>query len=124
MSDQPSSGFRASPDELRQTGGAAAETASGIPGELKALVEASHQSVAGMPGLRCATALGNCTGAWNTLLTDLHTTMSRQGQGLVDAANGYGSTDRQISTAFGPDTRTAGTGPTAAQQQNFVLHFG
>ncbi|MFJ8625576.1 WXG100 family type VII secretion target [Kitasatospora sp. NPDC093550] len=128
MSDRPSSGFRASPDELRQTGDTAVETASVIPGELKALVDASRQSAAGLSGLRCGAALDDCTGAWNTLVTGLHTRMSRQGQSLLDAADGYASTDRRISTAFGPDTRTTATtnptGPTAAQRQNFVLHFG
>ncbi|MFE5583662.1 hypothetical protein [Kitasatospora sp. NPDC056531] len=87
-----------------------------------ALLETSHQSTAGLARLQCGTALGTCTGAWNTLLSDLRTTMARQGQGLIDASLGYGSTDQQISTAFGPDTRT--NGPTPRQKQNFVLHFG
>ncbi|MFB7906173.1 WXG100 family type VII secretion target [Kitasatospora sp. NPDC056076] len=126
MSDHPENGggFRANPDELQQTGGTAVETAEQIPGELKALLEASNQSASGLAGLRCGTALGTCANAWNTLLTDLHATMGRQGRGLIDAGLGYGSTDQQISTAFGPDTRTVPVGPTARQKHNFVLHFG
>ncbi|MFI9361023.1 hypothetical protein ACIG5E_08170 [Kitasatospora sp. NPDC053057] len=77
----------------------------------------------GLSELQCGTALGACTGAWNTLLNDLHATMRGQGQGLIDAGLGYDSADQRISTAFGPDTRTT-TGPTAQQKQNFVLHFG
>ena len=126
MSDHPQNGagFRADPHELRRTGGTAVETAGRIPGELKALLEVSHQSAAGLAGLRCGTALGTCTDVWNTLLTDLHTPLGRQGQGLIDAGLGYGSTDQRISTAFGPDTRTVPAGPTTQQKQNFVLHFG
>ncbi|MFH9354309.1 hypothetical protein [Kitasatospora sp. NPDC017646] len=126
MSDHPEAGggFRADPDELQRTGGTAVETAGRIPGELKALLDVSDQSAAGLAGLRCGIALGTCTSVWNTLLTDLHTTMDRQGRGLIDAGLGYASTDQRISTAFGPDTRTVPAGPTARQKQDFVLHFG
>ncbi|WBP87234.1 hypothetical protein [Kitasatospora cathayae] len=126
MSDHPENGggFGANPDELRQTGGTAVETAGRIPGELNALLDVSNQSAAGLAGLRCGIALGTCTNVWNALLTDLHTTLGRQGRGLIDAGLGYGSTDRRIGAAFGPDTRTVPAGPTAQQAQNFVLHFG
>ncbi|SOB82315.1 hypothetical protein [Streptomyces sp. 1331.2] len=124
MSDHPENGggFQVAPNELQQTASTAIETAGELPGDLKALAETTHQSTAGLTGLRCGAALDACTGAWHTLLTDLHTTLARQGQGLVDSGLGYASADQRIDSAFGPDTRT--DAPTAQQQQNFVLHFG
>ncbi|MFD5462781.1 type VII secretion target [Kitasatospora sp. NPDC127059] len=113
MSEHP--GFQVDTDLLHQAAGKAGETAAPIPDQTKAVLDSSHRTVAGLRGLRCGTALDACTGAWHQLLNDLHATMSRHGQHLETAARRYGGTDHRTAGGFVP---------TAAQQQNFVQHFG
>ncbi|MFF2074476.1 hypothetical protein ACFVXG_06920 [Kitasatospora sp. NPDC058162] len=117
MSDHPENGggFRTDADLLHQAAGTAGETAAPIPDQTAALLDSSQQAVAGLRGLRSGTALDDCTGAWHTLLNDLHATLSRHGRHLDTAAHRYRGTDQRTATRFGP---------TAAQRQNFVRHFG
>ncbi|MEU4115066.1 hypothetical protein AB0F71_11280 [Kitasatospora sp. NPDC028055] len=117
MSDHPENcgGFQLDAGLLHQAAGAARETAAPIPGQTGAVLDSSRQAVAGLPGLRCAAALDSCTGAWHTLLNDLHSTMSRHGRHLETAAHGYRDADHRAATGFDPTT---------AQRHDFVRHFG
>ncbi|MFE3880201.1 hypothetical protein ACFXPX_38130 [Kitasatospora sp. NPDC059146] len=108
-------GFQLDAGLLRQAAGRAVETAAPIPGQTEVVLDSTRQAVAGLSGLRCAAALDGCTGAWHSLLNDLHARMSRHGRHLETAALGYRDTDHRAATGFDP---------TAAQRHNFVQHFG
>ncbi|MER6302916.1 type VII secretion target [Kitasatospora sp. NPDC001539] len=108
-------GFQVDPDLLHLAADRAAATAGQLPGHARAVLDSAHRTAAALRGLHCGAALDDCANAWHALLEELRTAMSGHGSRLEEAARRYRGADRRVAARFGP---------TAAQQRDFVRHFG